>query len=150
MSIKVNFQQNGFTFIELISILVIVSVISVTFLSRTTPTDTFQLQASRDQLVAAFFSAQQKAMVQTQAIQLSTSGQTIDIRQDTNSDGNFSTEPSLSIGGVTYPWSTRANQSFSDSTFVFNRLGQTTAGTVSVSMGENRVLVNVSATGFAE
>lgn len=150
MSTKITFRQEGFTLIELVSILVIVSIISVTFLARTTPTDTFQLQASRDQLVAAFFSAQQKAMVQTQAVQLSTNGQTIDIKLDTNSDGNFATETSLSMGGVTYPWSIRANQSFSESTFVFNRLGQTTAGTVSVSMGDNSVLVTVSATGFAE
>jgi len=143
-------KHKGFTLIELISILVIVSIISVTFITRITPTDTFQLQASRDQLVAAFFSAQQKAMVQTQAIQLSTNGQTIDIKQDTNSDGNFASEASLSIGGVTYPWSIRANQSLSSSTFVFNRLGQTTAGSVMVSIGGNSVIVNVSSTGFAE
>lgn len=147
---KIVFQQNGFTLIELVSVMVIISVISVTSLSRITPTDTFQLQASRDQLVAAFFSAQQQAMVQTQAIQLSTRGQAIDIKQDTNADGSFASEPSLSLGGVTYPLSIRANQSLSESSFVFNRLGQTTAGTVTVSMGENNVLVNVSATGFSE
>lgn len=143
-------KHKGFTLIELISILVIVSIISVTLIARSTPTDTFQLQASRDQLVAAFFSAQQKAMVQSQAIQLSTGGNIIDIKQDTNSDGNFASEASLSIGGVAYPWPLRANQSLSDSTFVFNRLGQTTAGAISVSMGESSVIVNVSATGFAE
>lgn len=150
MPIKIKFKQYGFTLIELISVLVIVSIISVTFIARTTPTDTFQLQASRDQLVAAFFSAQQKAMVQSQAVRLSTGGNIIDIKQDTDSDGDFASEASLSIGGVTYPWSIRANQSFSISNFVFNRLGQTTAGTVRISMGDTSVLVTVSATGFAE
>ena len=143
-------RNTGFTLVELVSILVIVSIISATFITRITPTDTFQLQASRDQLVAAFFSAQQKAMLQTQAIQLSTSGQIIDIKQDTNSDGNFANEASLSIGGATYPLSIRSNQSLSVSTFVFNHLGQTTAGTVTISIGDKSVVVNVSATGFAE
>lgn len=143
-------KHKGFTLIELISILVIIAIISVTLIARSTPTDTFQLQASRDQLVAAFFSAQQKAMVQSQAIQLSTSGNMIDIKQDTNSDGIFASEASLSIGGIAYPWSLRANQSLSNSNFIFNRLGETTAGTISVSIGDNSILVTVSATGFAE
>lgn len=150
MFLKKSFKQAGFTLIELISILVIISVLSATLIARTMPSDTFQLQASRDQLVAAFFSAQQKAMVQAQAIQLSTTGQIIDVKQDTDSDGDFTTEASLSMGGVAYPWSIRSNQSLSDSTFVFNRLGQTTAGTVTISMAGKSVDVSVSATGFAE
>ena len=140
----------GFTLIELISVLVLVAILATTFISKTTPSNSFQIQASRDQLVAAFFIAQQKAMVQSQAIQLSTSGTTIDIRQNADANGVFSSTESMTVGGISYPIEILPNQSLSSSIFVYDRLGQTTAGSVTLTQGTGRVDVVVSATGFAE
>ena len=58
-------RQEGFTLIELITVIILVSIISVTLFSRLGNVSTANLQASRDDLIAALFFAQQTAMARS-------------------------------------------------------------------------------------
>lgn len=142
-------RQQGFSLIELITVMIIVGVLAAVTGSRMAPTSAMQLQAARDHLLAALLIAQQKAMAQTAAVQLETGGSTIDIRVDSNGDGVFSAGESLSHGGVTYPYSLAGQASFSAQTRTFDRLGHTQPGSVGVSVGGQSVNVTVTGTGYA-
>lgn len=113
------------------------------------PSATFQLQASRDQVITAFFAAQQRAMAQSQAIQFSiNSPNQIDIREDTDGDGDFSDESSITAGGVRYPISLLPNQSITSANFIFDRFGKTSAATLTLSQSGGSVTIQVSSTGY--
>ena len=141
-------QQRGFTLLEVISVLVLVAILATTAVIGSLPSRSFQLQSSRDQVITAFFGAQQHAMVQTFAVQLSISGNQIDVRADTNGDGDFSAEASLRLSGVQYPFSLSANQTITPGNFVFNRLGQTQGATLTLGLSGASIDIQVSDSGF--
>lgn len=58
-------NERGFTLIELIAVVIVVSIISVTLFSRLGSVATANVQASRDDLIAALFFAQQTAMARS-------------------------------------------------------------------------------------
>ncbi len=129
--------------------LILIAILGVTVTTRALPSDTFQLQASRDRLVTAFFAAQQRAMAQTDPVRLTISAPNqIDIRQDTDGDGDFADESSLRVGGTSYPVILLANQSLSASVFDFDRLGHTTPATLTLTQSGKTINIGVSATGF--
>ncbi|TVZ38430.1 MSHA pilin protein MshC [Alteromonadaceae bacterium 2753L.S.0a.02] len=123
---------------ELVIVLVLVGILSVSVLGGRAPSKTMQLQSSRDQLVAAFYSAQQLAMARTGNVQLST-GTQIDIRLGGSS---------VKAGGVQYPISLPANVTLTSASFTFNRLGQTTANTLTLSKNGSSVTVDVESSGY--
>ena len=141
-------KQCGFSLIELIAVLIIVGFITATATSTLIPSTSFQLQASRDQVVTAFFSAQQRAMVQQDAVAVFASANQIDIRQDSNNDSTFAASESIRVGGVQYPIALMANQTLSSATFQFDKLGYTTAGALTLSQSGANVVINVTATGY--
>ncbi len=143
------FVSLGFTLVELITVLVILGIIGVTVSSRLAPTATFQLQASRDRVLAAFFIAQQRAMSQTLGVQLLASPSAIDMRVDTDGDGNFADEASFNLDENAFPIQLDDNQTLSNGTFTFDRLGYTGAGTLTLTQGSRSVDINVSSTGYA-
>jgi MSHA pilin protein MshC len=55
-------RETGFTLVELITVMIIVSIMSVTLFSRLGSISSANLQAGRDDLIAALFFAQQTAM----------------------------------------------------------------------------------------
>src|SRR5690606_16015807 len=104
------------------------------------PSESFQLQASRDQVVTAFFTAQQLAMAQEDNVELITNGTNqIDVQVD---------GASITVAGVSYPILLQNNQSLTAATFSFNRLGQTSANSLTLSQGSSSVAISVSATGY--
>ncbi len=135
--------------IELVAVLIIIGLLAATATSTLIPSTSFQLQASRDQIVTAFFSAQQKAMTQLDPVAVFTSANQIDIRQDSNNDGTFTASESVTVGGVTYPVALLANQTLTGATFQFDRLGYTTPGSVTLSQNGANVAINVTATGYS-
>lgn len=139
-------DQSGFTLIELIAVIVVIAALSVTVVQRLIPASSYQLQGARDQLVTAFQAAQQRAMVRTAAVRLTTSGSQINILEDTNNDGVPDT--SVMIAGQTYPLTLAAAATLSSATFNFDRLGHTSENTVVVTAGSSSVNVNVTATGY--
>lgn len=142
-------REQGFTLLELIAVLALVGILATTVTTGLLPSASFQLQSSRDQVVTAFFSAQQRAMAQTNAVRLSISGTNqIDIREDTDSDGSFADESSSRLGGVQYPINLLANQSLTNANFDFDRLGRTGAANLTLSQSGSSVTIAVTSTGF--
>jgi len=133
--------QNGFTLVELISVLVIVAVIGVTASSRFISNTAFELQEGRDQIVLAFRSAQQLAMTQVASVSFSSSASTIDVRQDGSS---------VILNGLQYPVALENDQRVSSRTFNFDRLGRTDAGTLTLSKSGTSVSISVSSSGFIQ
>lgn len=141
-------EQRGFTLVELITILVLIGTIAAVSFSRLAPTTIFQLQASRDTIVAAFFMAQQRAMAQPNAVRLVTSSNQIDLLVDTDNDGSFADESSFRWGVDAFPIDLVPNQTLTSAVFDFNRLGYTNAGTLTLSQAGDSVTITVSRTGF--
>jgi MSHA pilin protein MshC len=139
----------GFTLVELVAVLVIIGILASVVGSRSMSFSTLSLMGGRDLAVSALFSAQQKAMVQADAVRLITQGSSIDIRVDANADGTFAASESIRCNGVLYPIVAPGGISFSSQIFAFDHLGHTTAGTISVSKGSNSVSVTVTAVGYA-
>jgi MSHA pilin protein MshC len=55
-------RERGFTLIELIAVIILISIMSVTLFSRLGSVNSANIQAGRDDLIAALFFAQQTAM----------------------------------------------------------------------------------------
>jgi MSHA pilin protein MshC len=141
--------QAGFTLLELVAVLVIVGALAATSTSRIMPSSSLQLQSSRDQVVAAFFSAQQLAMAQAAPVRLTIiAPNQIDIRQDSDGDGDFGDEASLQLAGTRYPFSLLVNQALTPAIFNFDRLGRTAATSLSLSQSDVSKEILVSATGY--
>ncbi|MFL0802101.1 MAG: type II secretion system GspH family protein [Agarilytica sp.] len=130
----------GFTLIELVAVLVLIGILGTTITTAVMPSDTFQMQSSRDQVVTAFFSAQQRAMAQTSPVSLVLSSpNTVDVRQS---------GASIRVGGVQYPITLLPNQTLSASTIAFDRLGRTSAVDLTLSQNGDSVTISVSSTGY--
>lgn len=142
-------RTRGFSLVELVTVLIIIGVLAASSTSLFIPSTTFQMQAARDQIVAALAAAQQRAMSRANAIQVNTSGNQIDVREDTDGDGNFATSASVSMGGVQYPLTLLANQTVSNASFTFNRLGETNGGTLTLSQSGASVAIEVTDSGYA-
>lgn len=140
----------GFSLIELIAVMVIVSVISVTAIARLMPTSLIQLQAARDQVVAALLQAQQKALYAPYDVRLTTLAGSIDIRQDINRDGLFTADESIRAGSVTYPLTLVAGVQVSTHTINYSNMGETAAVSLTVSKGSRSLAIAVSASGFVK
>ncbi|WNO09908.1 prepilin-type N-terminal cleavage/methylation domain-containing protein [Teredinibacter sp. KSP-S5-2] len=140
--------QRGVTLVELVTVLVLIGAIAAVSFSRLAPTTLFQLQASRDTIVAAFFMAQQRAMAQPNPVRLVTSSNQIDLLIDTDNDGSFADESSFRWGADAYPIDLVPNQALTPAIFDFNRLGYTSARTLTLSQAGESVTISISRTGF--
>lgn len=160
-------QENGFTLIELIAVLVLVAILAGTLSAKLIPSRSFELLASRDRLISAFSSAQQLAMAQSARVQFlilapasSGEGYRLDIRQDNNANSVFASDESIRIDGQQYPIVLSSAHILSHSGFniiadgsaPFNidRLGATSGATITLSQGADTVNINVSALGNIE
>ena len=143
--------HRGFTLVELIAVMTIVSVISATAIVRLMPSAMFELQAARDQTIAALFHAQQKALYTPHALRVILAAGVIDIRQDDNDDGLFSSSESIRVGAVQYPLTLVNGVQVSTHTLNYNSLGETSSDTlITVSKASKSVAISVSASGFAQ
>ena len=129
--------------------MVVVGVLAAVAGSRLMPQTLFQLQAGRDLLTTALFSAQQKAMTQLAPVRVIVSDTTIDVRMDANGDGNFSSGESIYVAGTQYPLTVDGGVVFGAHNLDYNHLGHTTPAVISLSKGGQNVNVTVTATGYA-
>ncbi|HEY7774573.1 MAG TPA: type II secretion system protein [Marinagarivorans sp.] len=143
-------QQNGFSLIELVAVMVIVSIISVTAIVRLMPSSLFELQAARDQVVAALFHAQQKALYTPHSVRVILLAGSVDVRADINGDGLFPASESIRVGAVQYPLTLVSGVQVSSHTLNYSSLGEVPATDVTVSKGGKSVEVAISASGFAQ
>ena len=132
--------NRGFSLIELIAVMVIVGIIAVTASARFASTDLARLQASRDDLVAALFFAQQ--------IALARSSDTNPITVTVSSGGVSVTENGTPIGvhQVTFPAGVIATTT---PNFSYDKLGRTTGASITLTAGGNNATVTVSGSGYA-
>lgn len=142
-------KEGGFTLVELIAVLVIIGVLAGTAATRLFSPSTYQLQAARDLVVTALYAAQQRAMTQSGAVQFIASADQIDLRQDVNGDGVFSPTESIWAGGQQYPVAIEAGVSLSPQTLSYDRLGRTSAASISVTKGSATLSITVTASGYA-
>jgi len=135
--------QRGFTLIELISVLVLISVLSISLASRfNSVTTNASVQSGRDDLIAALFFAQQTAMARSTGsnIQLVVSSSTVTVTE--------SGVP-IVISKQAYPLSFPTGVTATTGTFTYDKLGHTTAGTITLSKSGTSATVTIEATGYA-
>lgn len=137
--------ENGFTLIELISIVVILGVISVVTAAKFGGSGTTQLQASRDSVVAALLVAQQRAMAQMAPVRAVIGTNQVDIEQY---DG--AAWQSIRVGAIQYPIVLMPGQTLTPTpTFTYDRLGRTTGATLTLQ-GSGSATIAVSDSGFSQ
>lgn len=135
--------NGGFSLIELIAVMIIVSVLSVALFSRISSVGAASVQSSRDDLIAALFFAQQQAMMRKN-ISVVLSAGSITVREN-NADIPVSTDR--------YPLSLPAGVTLSPATLVYDKLGRTTATDITLMGSGNSsgvtARVRVEASGYA-
>lgn len=135
-------RQKGFTLVELITVIVIVSVLAVTARNMFGHSRSQELSTSRDLIVAAMFTAQQLAMSQTREVEVVLGGNRVDI---------LLSDTSVAFAGVQYPIDLRPGQTVSNHTLEFDRLGRTTATDITLNQGAAAsVTIEVSSSGFSQ
>ena len=138
-------QQAGFTIVELIAVMVIISVIAVSF-SSLLRDGSSNVLAGRDDLVAALFYAQQVAMARDS----NTNPITFRIINNNTITVEENGSP-LTDGGVTYPLNMPAGITLAPTNLMrdYDKLGRTTATVITVSGGGGSAQVTLSASGYA-
>jgi MSHA pilin protein MshC len=132
-------HERGFTLIELITVIILVSIISVTLFSRLGSVNTANLQAGRDDLIAALFFAQQTAMARSN----------IQLILTTNSVSVTENGSPIVVHSKGYPLSFPSGVTTSAKTLSYDKLGRTTATTISLNANSVSALVTVEASGYA-
>ncbi len=134
-------NDQGFTLIELITVILLIGIISVVIGPRFFSQDTAGVQASRDDIIAALFFAQQTAMARNN-IQLTISSNSISVTENGNP---------LRIHSDAYPLIVPNGTSIiaTPSTFTYDKLGKTTPGRITVSRDGVSATITVEASGYA-
>ncbi|MGH1371206.1 MAG: pilus assembly FimT family protein [Cellvibrionaceae bacterium] len=136
-------QNRGFTLIELIAVIVLLAVISISVSSRFTDTGS-AVQASRDDVIAALFYAQQIAMARD--------SNTNPIRVVTSSNSISVTENGVALlhGSAQYPLTLNAGVVLAPAiTLNYDKLGRTNSSVFTLSRNGVNLSVTVSDSGYA-
>jgi MSHA pilin protein MshC len=133
------FSARGFTLIELITVIILTGILSVVLVSRLGPTKTAAIQASRDDLIAALFFAQQTAMMRS-------TGTNIKTVVTSNSVSVTENDIPIKLSTDHYPLSMPQGVNLSPVTLVYDKLGRTTANTITLTGSGNSAGVSASVT----
>lgn len=133
--------SRGFTLIELIAVIIVIGVLTIGVSSRFADSNSSVVQASRDDIIAALFFAQQTAMARNN-IQLTISSNSISVTENGNP---------LRIHSDAYPLIVPSGTSIiaTPSTFTYDKLGKTTPGRITVSRDGASATITVEASGYA-
>lgn len=136
-------KQNGFTLVELIAVLTLLGVLSVVLMTRMDGVGASRVQASRDDVIAALFFAQQLAMSESN-VRVLVSANSIDVQRN-----NVSVSLDSNFYPLTVPNGIQLDSSSSQ--FSYDKLGRTTAGTIQVQSTDGRysATVRLEVTGYA-
>ncbi|RYY75993.1 MAG: type II secretion system protein [Gammaproteobacteria bacterium] len=131
--------ERGFTLIELITVIILISILSVTLFSRLGSVGTANLQAGRDDLIAALFFAQQTAMARSN----------VQLILTTNAVSVTENGTPIIVHSRGYPLNFPNGVTTSAQTLTYDKLGRTTATTITLSASGASALVTVEASGYA-
>jgi prepilin-type N-terminal cleavage/methylation domain-containing protein len=135
----------GFTLIESLAVLVVLGVLVALGASRLVTTEPFQLQSSRDGVIAALSTAQQLAMAQDYPVRVVVGSGQIDVQRDS---GGYT---SIQFGGTQYPLDISPVTVLGpDQTIQFDRLGTTVPTMIDLQHGASSIRITVSASGFSQ
>ncbi len=143
---RIRVRQLGFTLIELIVIIILVSILSVSVASRFPSGEASLVQTSRDDVIAALFFAQQVGMSR------SGPGNTIRFVFSSNQISVEENGSPLRNGSVTYPLTLNNGVSLTGSVpgpYLYDKLGRTRTATLTVSSGGISAQVQLSGAGYA-
>lgn len=133
-------RLRGFTLIELITVMILVSIISISLVSRLGGVSSANLEAGRDDLIAALFFAQQAAMARS-GIQLVLSASSVSV----NENG-----AALVISSQGYPLTLPKGVTATPVTLTYDKLGRTSATTITlVGTGGVSASIVVEVSGYA-
>ncbi len=132
--------QQGFTLIELITVMILVGIISVTLFSRLGSVNSANIQAGRDDLIAALFFAQQSAMARSN----------IQLILSTNSVSVTENGTPIKVHAQGYPLTLPSGVTVTPMTLTYDKLGRTTAATITLSAtGGLTASITLEASGYA-
>lgn len=133
-------HERGFTLVELITVIILVSIISVSVFSRLGSVSSANLQASRDDIIAALFFAQQTAMARSN-IQLVVTSHSVSVTENGTP---------IVVHSKGYPLTLESGVTATAASLTYDKLGRTTATTIglSSSSGASASIV-VEASGYA-
>lgn len=132
--------SKGFSLIELVTVMILLGVVSVVLFSRVGSASTAPMQSGRDDLIAALFFAQQTAMARS-GVQLVVTANSVSVTEN---------GAPIVIDSKGYPLSFASGVSVTPKTFIYDKLGRTTAGTITLSApGGISASVVVEASGYA-
>lgn len=137
--------QRGFSLLELVAVIVVLSVISVVALPRFYNTDVAAVQSARDQALTAFFTAQQLAMARA------SDDNPIQITVTENSLNVTESGTSVVAAGSAYPIILPQGVAITSGigNYDFDKLGRTSAGQLTIERGSTSATINVEASGYA-
>lgn len=143
-------NSSGFSLIELVAVMVIVSVLATVAVVRIMPSAVHEIQAAKDQLASALAYAQQRALYTPYTVRVILSGNQIDIREDINNDSSYSESERIRHGAVQYPLSLVNQVQVSSHVLDYDTLGEIAAPTtVTLSKGSRSVSLAISLSGYA-
>jgi MSHA pilin protein MshC len=140
-------MYRGFTLIELVTVMILVGILSVTLFSRIGSTGTAPIQSGRDDLIAALFFAQQQAMMRS------------DITLAFTSNSISVNESGTPIVGTPYPLVMPAGVTLTaypnsiPFSLAYDKLGRTSEATITLTGSGNSsgvtATIQVEASGYA-
>ncbi len=132
----------GFTLIELITVIILIGIISITLFSRIDSVKSTNILAGRDDLIAALFFAQQTAMARSN-IQLVLTTNSVSVNEN-------GTPIRVHAQGYPLNFPSGVTAVPSPLTLTYDKLGRTTATTISLSgTGGLNASVTIEASGYA-
>lgn len=135
--------EQGFTLIELITVIILVGILSITLFSRLGSAGTAPIQSGRDDLIAALFFAQQQAMMRA-GITFEVTANSISVNQN-----------GAPIPGTQYPLAMPTGVTLTPApvSLAYDKLGRTTAINITLTGSGNSsgvsASVRVEASGYA-
>ncbi len=138
------YKSRGFSLIELITVMILLGIISITLFSRLGSVGTAAVQAGRDDLIAALFFAQQQAMMRSN----------IKLVLTTNSVSVNENDIPIAVSNDFYPLTMPAGVSLPAVTLNYDKLGRIPAATQIILTGSGNssgvtATIQVDASGYA-
>lgn len=143
-------QTRGFSLVELITVMLLLGIVSVVLFSRINPASTAAVQAGRDDIIAALFFAQQTAMMRSSGgnIRVEFTGTSVSVTENGSPIAVNANYYPLSL-----PQGVGVQTSVAGNVFQFDKLGRTSAGTITLTGSGNSAgtsaVIQVEASGYA-